>query len=282
MEFKEKFIGFIDVLGFKGMVEAAEAGQENTLNQVLQILSEYGSARARDRFSKYGPMTCPESGRLQRDLDFRATSVSDSLIISSEISQAGVINLIQHCWAAVLCFLQKGVMCRGYITRGLIFHTETQFVGTGYQKAYENESKVAAFKRNADERGTPFVEVDRVVCEYVERSTNACVKELFSRFAKGDGDVVALFPFQRLAHSFIIGDFHGHKFDPEQEKLSNENVRRLLNDMKQRVNALVDSSNPSAVRKAEHYVRALDSQLLVCDSTDEFLRQFSFSSPSRR
>jgi len=271
IEFSDKFIAFIDVLGFKKLVEAAEAGNDQVLNEVLDVLTDFGSAEYRKRFEVTGPKICPQSSCLQRSLDFRATHISDCLVVSSEVSPAGVINLVHHCWAVVLYFLQKGVMCRGHITRGQIFHTDTQFVGTGYQKAYENEAKVAAFKREADERGTPFVEVDREVCEYVATNGDWCVKEMFSRFAKGDGEVVALFPFQRLSHSFIIGDYGGHKFDPAEEKRANNNVRSWLLEMKERVLALVDKSNPSAVRKAEHYIKALDAQLAVCNSTDEFL-----------
>jgi hypothetical protein len=90
---------------------------------------------------------------------------------------------------------------------------------------------------------------------------------MFSRCTRGDGDVVALYPFQRLAHSFVIGGF-GREFDPERERRSNHNLRLGLKSLKERVLAFVDTSNPSAVRKAEHYLRALDAQLTVCDKTD--------------
>ncbi len=167
--------------------------------------------------------------------------------------------------------MRYGVMCRGYVTRGQIFHLDAEFYGTGYQRAYAGESGVGVFKRSADERGTPFVEVDSAVSEYVEHCGDKCSQEIFRRFTRRDGDLVALFPFQTLQHTFVIGDFWGRKFDRESERQSNRNVRKWIADMKERVLALVDATNPSAVSKAEHYVRALDAQLAICDSTEAFL-----------
>lgn len=268
IEFKDKFIGFVDILGFKKMVEASEAGTGMPLPNLLETLEKLDAPDDRKNFEKYGPTICPESPYIQRDLDFRVTQIYDSVIVSSEVSPAGVINLVYHCWRAVIKLLTKGIMCRGYITRGSIYHTDAQIIGSGYQKAYSKEREVAAFKREADERGTPFVEVDQTVCNYVRESGGSCVKEMFSRFVKDDGVVIALFPFKRLSHSF--GGF-GHKFDVEEEKRSNNIVRLWIENFKERVMALVDQSNPNAVRKAEHYIAALDAQLEVCKKTDEMI-----------
>jgi len=205
VEFKDKFVAFVDVLGFKRLVEAAEAGSGTALEEVLGVLKDFGSPEKRIGFDKYGPTLCPQSPCVRRDLDFRVTHISDCLVVSCEISPAGVINLINHCSSVVFCLLHRGFMSRGYMTRGSIFHTDTDLVGTAYQRAYENESKVAAFKREADERGTPFVEIDRAVCDYIAQCEDKCVKEMFSRSVKDDGETVALFPFQSLAHSFMIG-----------------------------------------------------------------------------
>ena len=207
-EFKDKFVGFVDILGFKDLVKAAEAGTGMSLAELLEILNDLGAPEDQEHFKKYGPTTCPESTYVQRDLNFRLTQVTDCVFVSTEVSSAGVINLISHCWVAVMqLLLTKGIMCRGYITRGSIYHTDTQPIGSGYQEAYDKEKQVTAFKREADERGTPFVEVDPVVCDYVRDHGDRCVKEMFSRYVKGDGKVTALFPFQRLEHSFIIAGF---------------------------------------------------------------------------
>jgi hypothetical protein len=175
--------------------------------------------------------------------------------------------------------LESGIMCRGYITRGRIFHTETQVIGTGYQKAFENEGKVAAFKREADERGTPFVEVDRAVSAYVSECGDGCVKEMFSRSVRQDGELTALFPFKRLSHSFVVAGF-GHPFDAEKERRANHNVRLMLEILKTRILSFVDVSNPGAIRKARHYVACLDAQITECDRTDDVIT--ALDSPAQR
>lgn len=280
-EFKDKFIGFVDILGWRELVKAAEAGTGMSLSNLIEVAKELGTPEDRKRYQKYGPRTCPNSKCIQRDLDFRLTQISDCVIVSSEVSPAGVINLVDHCWGAVIQLLTKGIMCRGYITRGVIYHTDAQFIGSGYQEAYGKEAQVTAFKRQADERGTPFVEVDSVVCDYVRDYGDQCVKKMFSRYVKEDGVVTALFPFKRLDHSFIIAGF-GHTFDPEEEKRSNENLRRIIENLKARVLALVDLSNPNAVGKADHYIAALDAQLEVCKRTDEMIDMLSSPFSPRR
>jgi len=270
--FKDKFVGFVDILGWKEKVKAAEAGTGMSLVELKEALKELGTPEDQNKFKKYGPTTCPESTYIQRDLDFQLTRISDCVVVSTEISPAGVINLVNHCWGTVIRLLTKGIMCRGYITRGPFYHTnELEMIGSGYQEALDKEPQVSAFKRKADERGTPFVEVDPTVCNYVRDHGDSCVKEMFSRYVKEDGTVTALFPFQRLHHSFIMGDYHGHKFDPERERRSNKNLRSMIEKMKERVMALVDRSKADAVSKAEHYIAALDTQLKVCNETDHMI-----------
>lgn len=281
IEFRDKFIGFIDILGFKNLVDAAESGIGISLVELLETVQELGKPEDRLEYEKYGPMTCPESRYVQRHLDFRLTQISDCVVLSTEVSPAGVINLIKHCWGAVIKLLAKGIMCRGYITRGSLYHSDTQIIGSGYQEAYRKEAFVTAFKREADERGTPFVEVNTVVCGYVRDHGDKCVKEMFARFIKEDGTVTALFPFQRLQHSFIIGDLPGRNFNPEEERQSNKNMRSMIENMKERVKALVDSSNSDAVSKAEHYIAALENQIEVCKKAEEMINMLVSSFPKR-
>lgn len=280
MKFEDKFIAFIDVLGFKNMVKDSEAGSGMLLPELMECLSKLGTKKDETKFEQYGPTTCPQSKYVNKNLDFRVTQISDCVIVSSEISPAGIINLVSHCWDAVIELLVHGIMCRGYITRGSIFHKDSQVIGSGYQHAFESESGVSAFKLEADERGTPFVEVDPMVCEFIERETDSCVKEMFSRMVKTEQGTTALFPFQRLSHSFVIGGF-GQKFDLEKEKAANDNVRKLLRSLKERVLKYVDQENPKALNKARHYVRALDVQLAVCDKTDEMIDLLCTPFPTR-
>lgn len=269
MQFAGKFIGFVDVLGFKEHVRAAESGTGMSLPELLELVRKLGSPEDRNRFVKHGPTTCPQSTFVQRDLDFRVTQISDCAIVSAEVSPAGLINLISHCWGAAIELLYKGVLCRGFITRGSVYHTDSQVIGSGYQSAYENERAVSAFALNPEDRGTPFVEVDPIVCEYVNAHGDWCVKEMFSRMVKTEGGITALFPFQRIGHSFIVAA----NFDARREHVANQRVRDGIAMLKERVLTMVDKNNQSAMRKVEHYMRALDAQLKMCDRTDEVIQK---------
>lgn len=279
-EFSDKFIGYVDVLGFKNLVKSAEAGDGMKLPALLELLKHLGTQESRGRYVKHGPHICPQAPFIQRDLDFQITQVSDCVVVSAEISPAGVINLVGHCWVAVLELLLSGIMCRGYITRGLIYHTDSQVIGSGYNRALAMEKDgISAFRREADERGTPFVEIDQAVCDYVTECGDGCVKEMFSRQVESDGSVTALFPFKRISHKFMIS--HRQEFDPAKEKRSVQNVRAMLADVKAKVGKFVDPSDSSAAGKLRHYVAALDRQMGVCDRTDEIIDRLASPFPAK-
>lgn len=271
-QFSEKFIAYIDVLGFKNLVAAAEDGSGLPLAELVGLLSLLGKGTERARFEAHGPSTCPEAPYVDRHLDFRVIQISDCAIASAEVSPAGAINLVSHCWGAVIELLAKGIMCRGYIKRGKVFHTDTQVIGSGYQAAFAAESQVSAFSREANERGTPYVEVDPDVVQYIDTQPDACVRMMFGRMVKRDGDTTVLFPFQRLHHSFIVAG-HGHRFDAAKERTSNQNLRVMIGRMKESVLSFVAPGNASAVAKAKHYISALDLQLAACDKTDEMINK---------
>lgn len=268
IKFKDKFIGYVDILGFKELVGAAENGGNIALSEILELLGKFGSVANRERFERNGPMQCTASRFVQRDLDFRGIQISDCLILSAEVSPAGGINLIERAWMGVTELLTRGILCRGYITRGNIYHTDTQVIGTGYQKALDMESKgVTAFHRNADEQGTPFVEIDPTVMNYLSGCGDGCVKKMLSRLVMDDGIVVALFPFKCFAVQSAITD----DFDAAKQKVANQNLRVSLQKMKDQVLKYLDQAKPKAVVKSEHYLAALDAQLAICDRHDDHI-----------
>jgi hypothetical protein len=280
--FKEKVIAYVDILGWKNFVEEAETEASNMSLQILiELLDKLGSQQRQQDIKRYGPTICPESKYLEKDLDFQLSQAYDCVVVSSEISPAGAINLIIHCWSIAMALLVRGFMCRGYITIGMIFHTEKYCIGTGHQKVIDNEKRVCAFRRRADESGTPFIEIDKRVCEYIERCDDECVKKIFTRHIKSDGDLVALFPIQRLAHQFSIA-VPGTRIVLDEEKRANNEMRQLLEILKERVSSFVDKSNPKAIEKAEHYIEALDEQLRVCDFVDDSIKTLGSPFPGQR
>jgi hypothetical protein len=276
----EKFIGFVDIMGFKSLMARAEAGAGLSHDELFEIAKLLGSEKDRADRLKSGSKICPHAPYIRRDVDFQITQQFDCAVISTEISPAGVVNLIWHCATACLVLLQKGLMCRGYIKRGLIYHTEKSVYGPGHVDVVEREKQVSFFKIDANESGTPFIEIDKSVTDYVAAQSDSCVKEMVGRMVKSEGDLTAIFPFKRLNHSFMIGGFGLPKFDPEKEKRSVNVVRDWIRRMQQDVKSFVDPNNAAAVRKANHYLRILDQQLVACDETEKAIDMLGKPFPS--
>ncbi|WP_027468925.1 hypothetical protein [Deefgea rivuli] len=273
-EFKEKFVAFVDILGFKDLVKNSESGNGLTLNQILELLKNFGAKNERQMYGSYGPSICPNSQRIKDDLDFQLLQISDCVVISTEISPAGAINLINFCWNISMKFLQSGLLCRGHITRGLIYHSDEQFIGTAYQNACDAESKVALFQRDSNDTGTPFIEIDKIFSQYVKDIDDPCINKMFHRMTRSDGDGIAIFPFQSLQHSFSFGG-SGSVFNADSEREANENIRKWIQTIKEKVIFFSNPSNPRAMRKIEHYIAVLDEQLAVCDEADEIINRMS-------
>ena len=65
-EFKEKFIVFIDILGFKSLIERAHVGDEVTLDQIREITALLDFPAERKALEKEGPLICPFSPRIEK------------------------------------------------------------------------------------------------------------------------------------------------------------------------------------------------------------------------
>lgn len=280
--FKEKFIAFVDILGFKKMIERAEVGKGRSLVEIQELLGEFERAKDVQFFQEWGPQTCPCSTHIRKDLDFVVTQVSDCKVCSAELSPAGVINMVYHCWGTAMILMTKGVLVRGYITRGSIFHKDREFYGSGYHEALKREATVAAFKKEADESGTPFIEIDPSVVDYVRDQSDPCVREMFSRYVKQDGPATAIFPFKALSHSLSFGLPSLSPTDWDREREGNDNLRKSLKAMKERIFEYADPSNDRAMHKINHYISSLDAQLRICENTDDVIARLMTPFPHRR
>ena len=84
-------------------------------------------------------------------------------------------------------------MCRGYIKRGRIYHTSEYQIGVGISDVVAREKQVSIFRKDADEHGTPFIEIDMDVVQYVSNQPDECMKEMFLRFVEVESDLTAIF-----------------------------------------------------------------------------------------
>ena len=262
VEFRDKFIAFVDILGFSSKVEQAEKGEELHLSDLIDFCSALAQRDHTKGIAEYGPTTCPESSRISRGLDYEVTQVSDCAVISAEVSPAGIVHLVQHVSACAFRLLRSGIMVRGYVTRGRIFHRGNQFMGTGYQKAISEEKQVGAFRWPLDETATPFVEVDPVVVDYVNKDTDKCVRDVFKMWSNTDENgITAIFPFKRLiqlAEDFALSDL-------EKCRENVEVVENWIFDFLHKLDLQLQRAERGANEKAKYYRLFLYEQLNECD-----------------
>lgn len=256
MQPKTKIIAFVDILGFTAMVEEAEAAGGD-FSRMIELAQALGTTKDVERFRLHGPTACPQSRYVDRDLDFRLTQISDCVVVSSEISPAGVINLIHHCFGIAVQLLAKNALCRGFITIGTIHHDDWQFIGTGYMQALKREREVAFLRAVPDEVGTPFIQIDDSVVSYVRDQTDSCVRELFKRATRSDGNYTAIYPFEAMAK--LPSAFIGPDFDPLNFR---EKVRRSIGFRQRDLAALNEAEDAAKTErdkaKVRHYKRGLE------------------------
>jgi hypothetical protein len=73
VKFDDKFIAFIDVLGFKSMVSASESGHGMSLAELMECLSKLGSSKDEHEFERDGPAMCPQSKYIRQNLNSKVT-----------------------------------------------------------------------------------------------------------------------------------------------------------------------------------------------------------------
>jgi hypothetical protein len=246
---KDKFIAFIDILGFSNLVETTEESGSD-FSYLIELTKIVGSDKPRAR-------TCPASKHIAADLDFKSTQISDCVVISVEVSPAGIVNLVNDCFSIVLALLSKGHLCRGYITRGNIYHVEDQFIGTGYMRAFSKERGVAFMRADLDEQGTPFIQIDDVVTDYISTDGDECVRKMCGRATKSDGTYTAIYPFEALGKiptALIQPDFNpAHWKENVQRSLRYRHDNLATFDKAER-----EASDEKIKRKIRHYKHGLE------------------------
>jgi len=136
MQYENRVVCFIDILGFKEIIKETENSSkklENTIN-AIKILLEYKDYR--DETTKF----TQESKQI--------TQFSDCIVISYLVEEKSqlffTILEIQH---MLIHLIQYGFLARGGISFGKLIHTNKILMGPALIEAYELETKKAIYPR---------------------------------------------------------------------------------------------------------------------------------------
>lgn len=115
----ERYVAFLDVLGFKALVEEADRHRDQ-ISTILTSLLAF-----REILERYGAS------------EVRYSQFSDSVIISAPRTEAGMTYLFEACVRISTRLLKEGVLVRGGIVRGNVMHTEQVAFGPAIAEAYQ-------------------------------------------------------------------------------------------------------------------------------------------------
>lgn len=141
--YPEKYVAFVDMLGFKYLVETADA-----------------SAEMREALAKIVGVFRSTIGSHEQ-LGSRVTHFSDCMIVSADRSEQGLWALLQGCTWLALNLIQYPVLLRGGVAVGHITHEPDVVFGLGVNRAY-------AFEKSGS---PPRIGLGPEVVSDIERST---------------------------------------------------------------------------------------------------------------
>jgi hypothetical protein len=116
-EYRERYVVFLDLLGFKALVENAEVNEE-ARERLLESLDHLRRTLCNDPA-----------------IDMRFTYCSDCIILTAERSQRGLWELLPSVCSLISNLLQNDVLVRGSMTRGGAFHDHQFVYGTAVSRA---------------------------------------------------------------------------------------------------------------------------------------------------
>jgi hypothetical protein len=130
-DYPERYVAFIDVLNFRGIIEAVNRG-ERTVEAVRSLLHAIHQPGRPEPYA-------------EQEADFKAQSISDAVALSSAYTPQGLDHIFYTVSVLALGLLEAGIFIRGAITKGRLYHDETTVFGEGLIRAYQFESQVARY-----------------------------------------------------------------------------------------------------------------------------------------
>lgn len=139
VKFEKRAVAFIDVLGFKSLVERAviERSKLDEMQDLVNLLS-----------GSLSYLNSSVSSRVPVDLIPTHTYISDCIILSAPLSAPhypvyrGLSVVVMRVIQLMHMFLGRGYLIRGGIAIGDVWHTGDNVVGPAYQEAYGIECDV--------------------------------------------------------------------------------------------------------------------------------------------
>jgi hypothetical protein len=144
MKYEQRIVAFIDILGFKALLndtlDSKGNDNEQAINAVVSAFEAIRDIWDLDKKSDYLNTKSSESKKV--------SIFSDCLVVSFEIDQPSEVffTLIEIKWL-IMRLLSRKILCRGAVSLGKFIHTDHYLFGPALVEAYILESKAAIYPR---------------------------------------------------------------------------------------------------------------------------------------
>jgi len=132
MSYAERYVAFVDILGFKEIIRQSEHGGR-MFEALVKSLTSMGD-RNKDLESVLGE-------------DFKVQNFSDAVVLSEKVTARGLSHLLYEIQELALSLLPSGLLIRGGISKGSLYHEGSVVFGPAFLEAYRLESSVASVPR---------------------------------------------------------------------------------------------------------------------------------------
>lgn len=134
--YQERFVAFLDILGFGDLI------RRSVLDPPEVTIADITSALDLPKPVQKGKMLISEVGDISES-DHRITQFSDCIVISTQSSEAGLLYIVDHVERIAFSLLKLGFLCRGGVSKGLLFHEKNIVFGPAMIDAYKLENEQA-------------------------------------------------------------------------------------------------------------------------------------------
>jgi hypothetical protein len=147
-----RFVAFVDILGFKSMVQTLEmrtAGSDGLFRRVKSVLN-FLNEESQESDGQHDLLVyeAAEQGIIEKELgDPVITYVSDCMIVSAEGTFDGFKSLCNKLTKFSTDLACDGMFLRGALAYGPLYHDRKFVFGSAYQTAYQLETTVANVPR---------------------------------------------------------------------------------------------------------------------------------------
>lgn len=144
MKYEQRIVAFIDILGFKALLDDTTDNKGNDDEEAInKLISAYEAIRDIWDLDKKSDYLDTKSS------DTKKVSIfSDCLVVSFEVDQPSEVffTLLEIKWL-IMRLISRRILCRGAVSIGKFIHTDNYLFGPALVEAYTLESKAAMYPR---------------------------------------------------------------------------------------------------------------------------------------